>query len=566
MVVVVADLVNEISGIATVLSRRSSMPNASRTSDATTKMSTNMVAAFGNKLLSAHVDAMGAVRLYDAVATTGLDVDVANAIQTLIDDKISTDASSSTHIVGKATPTKPQVLLYPHTYLTGSQWAVIDDATISIKRKQMTLVACLRSVGMRSLHEQTKRPVVAILVWAHYKATNRWPTYHMIYEWVKEFTATFDRHSCNDIVEYLAVYPSSPYELPAAVYQAAYPDPSDPPVTADVPIDMISQHVPLRSSSKLLNIDMTNVLNGDDDDTHMKGFRFTPHGRAIMAGRMPQHTDRGYQSPSHMYRDPGGTHGTPALMYESMDMHNKPAGPFTPIPPIPPAHFMVQRTGSDVSLGDDSMDFTTSHSSTSARASAPVHPSHRENAYPQQPSDATGRLGARFELSDSPPTHGKPTSTQGALPPNGVGESTSTVEAVEEALFQKLKNNADSNKVAAAEKRKEKQAAARKATMDDHTATAKKPAASVITRKPAAADAPQPPTLKRPSAATASGTARTKHVVWDPTFSGRQQGWKSKFYKHGYKIARQDGCDDVGAKKIAADWYSVAKMVWDENN
>ena len=89
-------------------------------------------------------------------------------------------------------------------------------------------------------------------MWASYKATGRWPSYAFIYEWVQDFTAAFDRYPFQPDMPYIAVYPSSPGDVPQSMHDVAYPDATDPPVIFDLPIEMIGQHVPSRSSSKSL--------------------------------------------------------------------------------------------------------------------------------------------------------------------------------------------------------------------------------------------------------------------------------------------------------------------------
>ena len=190
MAALIVDLIAEINGIASALKARARMLSSCRDRSDISAMADNMVASFGNRFTSAVVDVVGGARLYDAVVAAELDDGIVQSLTTLIDAKLSR-ASPESHMAHvRAVAIKPQLLYNIHTFLTASRWNVITDTAASCRRKQLAIIGGLKDVGVRSLHEHTKRPAIAILVWACYKPTCQWPSYQLIYEW-----------------QYLAIYP-----------------------------------------------------------------------------------------------------------------------------------------------------------------------------------------------------------------------------------------------------------------------------------------------------------------------------------------------------------------------
>lgn len=82
-------------------------------------MISNMVAAFGTKVAKATLSTNDAATLYDDVTATQVDDEVKDAIQTLIDEKLSGDASMVAKSSGKQ-KLSPQLLTSISAYLTKS--------------------------------------------------------------------------------------------------------------------------------------------------------------------------------------------------------------------------------------------------------------------------------------------------------------------------------------------------------------------------------------------------------------------------------------------------------------
>ncbi len=84
----------------------------------------------------------------------------------------------------------PQLLAHILSYLAAKDWMTIESAT----RPNQIMMVCgerIQRLGIKSLHEQTAKWIVAIVLHYVKKATRAWPRYHMIYQWVHDFKTRF---------------------------------------------------------------------------------------------------------------------------------------------------------------------------------------------------------------------------------------------------------------------------------------------------------------------------------------------------------------------------------------
>ncbi len=166
------------------------------------------------------------------------------AINTRLEDALTTSGDTKKGCL------KQQVLVNICAYPTAEEWTKLLTPGTDPTDLITILVKIVGRVGVRSLHEQTCKWAIALVLHIILEQTHRWPTYHTIYDWVLKFKRNFDAVKFPWRHEMLTVFPDDPRQLPAAVYQVAYAD--NPPVTKAFSITYLGDHISLRSNSALL--------------------------------------------------------------------------------------------------------------------------------------------------------------------------------------------------------------------------------------------------------------------------------------------------------------------------
>jgi hypothetical protein len=105
---------------------------------------------------------------------------------------------------------QPQMLTTIQNYLSHSDWALLFNPDCLLEDKKWVLIKRLQSLGLNSLHEQTVKACVGLLVLCLYKQSKSFPNAHDIFSMVQSFKASFD--ACRVPVSSLALlqYPATP--------------------------------------------------------------------------------------------------------------------------------------------------------------------------------------------------------------------------------------------------------------------------------------------------------------------------------------------------------------------
>ena len=112
-----------------------------------------------------------------------------------------------------------------------------------------TVVRRLKLLGVKSLHEQTAKYGVALLL----STLTTLPEYKLIHQMLCEFKQVFHRDLTKVQVPFVRNYPSNPAELPKTILEVAYTEGNPPcPMEIDTIAMIANNHVPVRSTSKLL--------------------------------------------------------------------------------------------------------------------------------------------------------------------------------------------------------------------------------------------------------------------------------------------------------------------------
>ena len=146
---------------------------------------------------------------------------------------------------------KPQYLEDINNYFTEAEWSLLENSTSSYQSKLQVVVDRLVSLQLVSLHEQTVKYAVALLLAVHFG--QNWPSYQSVYTMVNDFKKCFGASVKNGLCK-LVRYPVQPSMLARDMYETAYPNPDQPPVCKAIErLKMIATlHIPLRSTSSLL--------------------------------------------------------------------------------------------------------------------------------------------------------------------------------------------------------------------------------------------------------------------------------------------------------------------------
>lgn len=183
--------------------------------------------------------------LYDTIQECQLQDEYKKILREALDAKLSLPTTEDDSNV----VLKPQVLTAINNYMTKTEWLVLTDPNSSLGKKASTIARRLRLVGVKSLHEQTAKYAVALML----TTLTQLPSYSVIHQMLQEFKQVFHRDLTKMQVPFVRTYPNTVEELPEAISQAAYSpeDPAAPRVLENL-VMIAENHIPLRGTSKLL--------------------------------------------------------------------------------------------------------------------------------------------------------------------------------------------------------------------------------------------------------------------------------------------------------------------------
>ena len=182
-------------------------------------------------------------------------VEIKTAAETALPMVFQTSVGKAIEKSLLATPTcekpsiaKPQALVEIQNYLTHNDWLVLEDINSSLIKKQNTLALRLRQLGVVSLHEQTCKAAVSLIL----HTLSSLPDYDVIHSMVMDFKGAFAASggACKSGI-YINKYPVNPSDLPPQLFKDAYGAEVPQPKVLEK-LQVLKQHIPLRQTSKLL--------------------------------------------------------------------------------------------------------------------------------------------------------------------------------------------------------------------------------------------------------------------------------------------------------------------------
>ena len=214
--------------------------------------------------------AMEAMQLYTTLQGCNFAPAVKNAMQTAIDKAVDVECGTPNDNSAQVLTQGTQKLCTLQNYLTKGDWDILLSEQANYWELIGVVASRMRSIGIKSLHEDTKRWVAALLLWLALKRSNgKLPPYLWIYCLVQDIYSCFhstanlsatagSAATSSDIpkvskLPVFKVYPVSPADLGDDWIKQAYGNtkPVAPPELQGLS-NLALNHVPVRSSSSLL--------------------------------------------------------------------------------------------------------------------------------------------------------------------------------------------------------------------------------------------------------------------------------------------------------------------------
>lgn len=241
-----SDLVQEISKIADLLAKRKEIGNNTESMEG--GMKKNLVSKI-EKL--ATLSLTEAQEIYAAIAASNLSSNFQSELTDAVDSRLCQPTPENS---ASLPSTKTQLLTGIALYLTHADWEGLTDPNKSLLARRSIVIVRLKKLGVKSLHEQTAKWCLAVLL----STLPKLPDYHTIFDYLHKFKASFHEDESIPGSCFLVKYPSKPIDLPKPIWEAAYADakPVDPNSDRlDLIKHIACQHIPMRKTSKLLKLD-----------------------------------------------------------------------------------------------------------------------------------------------------------------------------------------------------------------------------------------------------------------------------------------------------------------------
>ena len=249
------DVTKEIGNVATL-----------KNSGASEAIILGLAKSLATKIMTIQAfDTSSAITLGESIKDAALDepitkllADANNArMEGCIDDTMVSHRSAGA-------PPRDQVLREVYNYLTGIDWGVVDNPDSTPDKRDNQVANRLVRLGVRRASDiGLVKWAITLILDAEFRLTGQWPSYWTTYDRVLRFKKLLQNHPKFD-GPFIDKYTEFPANLPKEIFKIAY-DENDPPISRPIRnFDSISQHVPLRSVSKLLQGSKRDSPNSKD--------------------------------------------------------------------------------------------------------------------------------------------------------------------------------------------------------------------------------------------------------------------------------------------------------------
>ena len=194
-----------------------------------------------------HADKLQAseyVGMLEGLQNCGLADNVKAELQNYLLERAASNNESGNKLVKM-----PQLLENPAAYLTKSELVSLMQGPIG--EVPLIIARRLRTIGLTSLKENTKKSCVALNVQAMLWQNHGQPSAKTVYGMAQSFVGVFHDLDVKSAVAPLKNYPRNPNDLGIQWVQKAYA--GEQPSCADLPqLQLLRKNCPVRKSSKLL--------------------------------------------------------------------------------------------------------------------------------------------------------------------------------------------------------------------------------------------------------------------------------------------------------------------------
>lgn len=150
----------------------------------------NMVDSLATKINSlAMFDVRDALELIRALETASMSDDVKAKLQAAIDARLSHGLHA---VAGGKSKTATQKLNNTLNFLTQGDWNVILQPSATPHQIMAIIAARLSKLGIRSLHEQTVKWPVVVVLYCIQRSTGHFPKYKVLRDYVEDFKKEFE--------------------------------------------------------------------------------------------------------------------------------------------------------------------------------------------------------------------------------------------------------------------------------------------------------------------------------------------------------------------------------------
>ena len=213
-----------------------------------------------------HMDAGVAFKLVSTLAAGDMPEDKKQIVQDAVDKRMLEASTLGTCFAKQKA--ECQVLTNWPEYLTANDWQALNSPDNGPNHMIGVIAMRGAKLGIRNYAEQSVKAAIAIVLAQFLKKNGgNFPSYLTMHGWVLDFKKTADSLQGPCAFSRMARYPFSPTDLPDAVARMAY-DETDPPVQRVIDnLTSLSEHIPLRSTSRLLKRAGA-ATQGSADGTH----------------------------------------------------------------------------------------------------------------------------------------------------------------------------------------------------------------------------------------------------------------------------------------------------------
>ena len=222
-----------------------------------TSMATSLVKQLENKMKASSLSTSEILQLSQHLEESGLPDGCKDDLLSQCDSLVLQD----NHQSAVQLTLKAQTCDYLTNYMTAGDWNSLRNE--SFWKGANVLIHRLKKIGIKNLKESLKKRCIGLLVISEMEKGKPFPKYNEIYDMAQKFSGAFasSSYQASPGVPSILNYPMQPAMVSDTFVATAY-EQNDPLVSKHLEDlnFLVLHHVPVRSTSKLLNEDSTHLI------------------------------------------------------------------------------------------------------------------------------------------------------------------------------------------------------------------------------------------------------------------------------------------------------------------